>query len=95
MNAIRIHNYGGPEVLQYEDAPRPQIRKGEVLIRVHAAGVNYLKSEETYIEDAIIYDSNQSPIRNRTRSICALGRKLNPTTALCNGVVFLGFRLFI
>jgi NADPH:quinone reductase-like Zn-dependent oxidoreductase len=42
MKAIRIHNHGGPEVLQYEDAPRPQIRKGEVLVRVHAAGVNPL-----------------------------------------------------
>ncbi len=40
MNAIRIHNYGGPEVLRYEDAPRPQPQAGEVLIRVHAAGVN-------------------------------------------------------
>jgi NADPH:quinone reductase-like Zn-dependent oxidoreductase len=37
-----MHSYGGPDVLQYEDAPRPQIRKGEVLIRVHAAGVNPL-----------------------------------------------------
>jgi len=42
MKAIRIHTYGGPEVLQYEDAPRPQIKKGEVLVRVHAAGVNPL-----------------------------------------------------
>src|SRR5215469_3781226 len=42
MNAIRIHRYGGPEVLQYEDAPRPQVQKGEVLIHVHAAGVNPL-----------------------------------------------------
>ena len=42
MNAIRIHNYGGPEVLQYEDAPGPQAGKGEVLVRVHAAGVNPL-----------------------------------------------------
>jgi NADPH:quinone reductase-like Zn-dependent oxidoreductase len=42
MNAIRIHNYGGPEVLQYERAPRPQLGKSEVLIRVHAAGVNPL-----------------------------------------------------
>ena len=42
MNAIRIHNYGGPEVLLYEEAPRPQLRHGEVLIRVHAAGVNPL-----------------------------------------------------
>ena len=40
MKAIRIHKYGGPEVLQYEDAPRPQLGNGEVLIRVHAAGVN-------------------------------------------------------
>ena len=37
-----MHSYGGPEVLQYEDAPRPQLRKDEVLIRVHAAGVNPL-----------------------------------------------------
>jgi len=42
MKAIRIHSYGGPEVLQYEDAPRPQAKKGEVLIRVHAVGVNPL-----------------------------------------------------
>ena len=40
MKAIRIHNYGGPEVLQYEDAPIPKPAPGEVLIRVHAAGVN-------------------------------------------------------
>jgi NADPH:quinone reductase-like Zn-dependent oxidoreductase len=40
MKAIRIHRYGGPEALQYEDAPRPQPQAGEVLIRVHAAGVN-------------------------------------------------------
>jgi NADPH:quinone reductase-like Zn-dependent oxidoreductase len=42
MNAIRIHNYGGPQVLRYEEAPRPRLKKGEVLIRVHAAGVNPL-----------------------------------------------------
>jgi NADPH:quinone reductase-like Zn-dependent oxidoreductase len=41
MKAIRIHNYGGLEVLKYEDAPRPQVSAaGEVLIRVYAAGVN-------------------------------------------------------
>src|SRR5712671_3793935 len=40
MKAVRIHRYGGPEVLQYEDAPRPKPQAGEVLIRVHAAGVN-------------------------------------------------------
>ncbi len=40
MKAVRIHEYGGPEVLRYEDAPRPQPGPGEVLIRVHASGVN-------------------------------------------------------
>ena len=40
MKAVRIHEYGGPEVLKYEDAPRPEPGPREVLIRVHAAGVN-------------------------------------------------------
>jgi NADPH:quinone reductase-like Zn-dependent oxidoreductase len=37
-----MHTYGGPEVLLYEEAPRPRLREGEVLVRVHAAGVNPL-----------------------------------------------------
>ena len=40
MKAIVIHSSGGPEVLRYEDAPRPQPKNDEVLIRVMAAGVN-------------------------------------------------------
>ena len=40
MKAVRIHRYGGPEVLTYEDAPRPEPAAGEVLVRVRAAGVN-------------------------------------------------------
>lgn len=40
MKAIRIHSYGGPEVLAYEDAPRPEAAAGELLIQVQAAGVN-------------------------------------------------------
>ena len=40
MKAIRIHNYGAPKALQYEDAPRPKPQAGEVLVRVHAVGVN-------------------------------------------------------
>lgn len=42
MKAVRIHGYGGPEVLQYEEAPAPTIGDKEVLIRVHAAAVNPL-----------------------------------------------------
>ncbi len=53
MKAIRIHNYGGPEVLQYEDAPRPQPQPGDVLVRVHAAGVNPIdwKVREGHMKD--------------------------------------------
>ena len=40
MKAVRIHRYGGPEVLVYEDAPRPEPGPGELLIKVMAAGVN-------------------------------------------------------
>ena len=42
MKAIRIHAHGGPEVLQLDEVPVPNIESGEVLVRVHAAGVNFL-----------------------------------------------------
>ncbi len=40
MKAVRIHAFGGPEELRYEDAPRPAPKPGEVLIRIHASAVN-------------------------------------------------------
>lgn len=40
MKAVRIHAFGGPEVLVYEDAPKPEPKPGEVLVRVHAVGIN-------------------------------------------------------
>lgn len=40
MKAIRQHQFGGPEVLHYEDAPVPEVKKGEVLVKVKAIGVN-------------------------------------------------------
>lgn len=40
MKAVRQHAFGGPEVLVYEDAPMPALQAGEVLVRVHAVGVN-------------------------------------------------------
>ncbi|MBI1686764.1 NADP-dependent oxidoreductase [Caulobacter hibisci] len=40
MKAVRLHAFGGPEVLRYEDAPRPRPGPGEVIVRVHAVGVN-------------------------------------------------------
>src|SRR6266446_1253088 len=40
IKAIVVHEYGGPEVLKYEDAPRPGPKENEALVRVIAAGVN-------------------------------------------------------
>lgn len=40
MRAIRYHEFGGPDVLAVERVPRPAPGQGEVLVRVHAAGVN-------------------------------------------------------
>jgi NADPH:quinone reductase-like Zn-dependent oxidoreductase len=40
MKAIQQHSFGGPEVLRYEDAPMPEPAQGEVLVRVHAVGLN-------------------------------------------------------
>jgi len=55
MKAVRIHQYGGPEVLQFEDAPRPQPAAGELLIRAHAAAVNPVdwKIREGYAKERI------------------------------------------
>jgi NADPH:quinone reductase-like Zn-dependent oxidoreductase len=40
IQAIRVHQYGGSEELKLEQIPRPEPQAGEVLVRVHAAGVN-------------------------------------------------------
>ncbi len=42
MKAVRIHQFGGPEVLTYEDVADPQPRKDQVLVRVKACALNHL-----------------------------------------------------
>ena len=40
MKAIRVHEFGGPEMLRLEDVPRPEPEAGQILVRVRATGVN-------------------------------------------------------
>lgn len=42
MRAVRIHAYGGPDVMQLEELPMPVPGLGQALVRVHAASVNFL-----------------------------------------------------
>ena len=42
MQAIRVHEPGGPEVLSYEETPAPEPKEGEALVRVAASGVNFI-----------------------------------------------------
>jgi NADPH2:quinone reductase len=46
MHAIRIHSYGGPEVMQWEELPLPVPGPGQALIRLEAASVNFLDIQQ-------------------------------------------------
>ncbi len=46
MKAIRVHQFAGPEVMRIEDVPDPKPGPGQVVVRIHAAGVN---PADTYI----------------------------------------------
>ena len=43
MQAIRVHKTGGPEVLRYEQVAQPVPGPGEVLVQIHAAGLNFIE----------------------------------------------------
>ena len=55
QKAVRIHQFGGPEVLVYEDAPVPSIQADEVLVKIHAASVNPVdwKVREGYLKEML------------------------------------------
>ena len=50
MKAIRVHDFGGPEVLKIQQMPDPKPERGQVLVRIKAAGVNPV---DTYIRAGV------------------------------------------
>jgi NADPH2:quinone reductase len=45
VKAVRIHEYGGPEVLRYEETERPRPGRGEALVKLEFSGVNFLDTQ--------------------------------------------------
>src|SRR5438046_2369916 len=42
MNAIRVHQYGGPEALSYEQIATPEPGPGQVVVKIEAIGINFI-----------------------------------------------------
>ena len=59
MKAIQVHQFGGPEVLKIEEIPAPKPAAGQVLVRIHGAGVNpydtYMRSGAYAIKPPLPY----------------------------------------
>lgn len=74
MKAVVVHEFGGPEVLKYEDAPRPQPKENEILVRVIAAGVNPV---DTYVRSGKFGPSGTLPLIPG-RDIAGIVEELGP-----------------
>src|SRR3989304_6427780 len=52
MKAIRVHEFGPPDVLKVEDVPQPSPKAGQALVKIKAAGVNPV---DTYMRAGLFY----------------------------------------
>ncbi|PRY42590.1 quinone oxidoreductase family protein [Umezawaea tangerina] len=61
MRAVRVHEFGGPEVLRVDDVPDPVAGPGEVLVEVTAVGLNYGETLQRSRASAKLYDWYPEP----------------------------------
>jgi NADPH2:quinone reductase len=77
MKAIRVHEFGGPEVLKLEEVPTPRPAAGQVLVRIHAAGVNpydtYMRTGTYAIKPPLPY----TPGSDGAGDVEAVGENVN------------------
>lgn len=78
MKAVKVHNLGGPEVLTFENTPIPEPGKGQVLIEVHAAGVNPIDIKtiraDAHYEHS---DKSQTPGFDVAGTVVGIGANVN------------------
>src|SRR5262245_51239254 len=82
LKAVVVHQFDGPEALEYEDAPRPQPKENEILVRVIAAGVNPV---DTYVRSGKFGPAGTLPLIPG-RDISGIVEELGPgATKFKNG----------
>lgn len=79
MKAVRLHDYGGPDVLRYEDAPLPEPGDGQLLLRVHAAAINPMdwKVREGFLRSAIHLELPMTPGWDISGTVVAVGNNVD------------------
>ena len=78
--AIRIHAYGGPEVMQWEDVPTPEPGPGEALVQHEAVGLNYI---DVYFRTGL-YKAPAMPVTlgmEGAGTVAAVGPEVTDVTA--------------
>ena len=63
MRAIRVHEFGDPDVLRLEEVPVPAPVEGEIVVRIQAAGVN---PYETYVRSGSYRSLPALPVHARS-----------------------------
>ena len=80
MKAIQVTQTGGPEVLRLSEIPEPQVADGQVLVRIHAAGINPV---ETYVRSgtySILPKLPYTPGTDAAGIVQGVGRGVTRTT---------------
>ena len=84
MKAIRVHEYGGPAVMNVEDVPDPRPGPGEVVVRVRAAGVNPV---DAYIHTRHLRAQAGAALHTGDRTAQARLRRSAPTSRSSGPVI--------